>query len=432
MIMRRLKKIFQKYKVFAISAIGGALEFYDFIVYVFFAKIIGQLFFDTNSQMTALLLSFTVYASGYFARFFGGIVFSHYGDLKGRKNSFAFTILLMAIPTFIIGMLPTYQTMGIAASGLLILCRIMQGLAVGGELPCSITFVFEHADDKNKGFACGLLFFGVISGIFLGSCLSAIIMQSLDTKSLYAWGWRIPFLLGGCLGIVGIYLRRKLSETPVFVQMQSEAKIKFIPIKELSKNYKLTIVQQTLCCLVCAVGIAIMFLFFPTYLNLFYNFSTDKILIINTLFIILYALLIIPCAVLCDYIGDKKVFITSSFILSIITIPVFTQLHQGDVLSVILCYSCVLFFLAFINASCMTILAGSYVTAVRYSGVSLSYNLSFGVLGGFTPLICTKLILSTGINYSPAFYLSAIAFVGGTALLLGQIKSKSFKILSAA
>lgn len=402
----------EQYKVFAISAIGGSLEFYDFIVYVFFAQIIGKLFFDANSQITALLISFTVYASGYLARFFGGVVFSHYGDKKGRKNSFAITILLMAIPTLVIGILPTYQSIGSLASGLLIICRIMQGLAVGGELPCSITFVFEHASERHKGFACGLLFFGVISGVFLGSGISAIITKSLNPADLYSWGWRVPFILGGLLGIVGIYLRKKLSETPLFAQINKESMSKFVPIKDLLKSYKIIILQVTLMCLVTAVGIAIIFLFFPTYLNVFYKFDSDIILMINTLAVIIYAALIIPAAMICDKIGDKKVFLISSFLLAIVAVPGFYILQSEKIYTVIGCYIIILSALVFVNASCITVLARAFPTKIRYSGVSLGYNLSFGVIGGFTPLICTKLILMTGMLFAPSFYLTAVAMIG--------------------
>jgi MFS family permease len=407
--MNAIKKDF---KTFAISAVGGALEFYDFIIYVFFASIIGKLFFDTNSEITALLISFTVYASGYLARFFGGMVFSHFGDKKGRKNSFAITIWLMAIPTFIIGLLPTYATIGWFASIALITCRIMQGFAVGGELPCSITFVFEHADEKHKGLACGLLFFGVILGIFLGSGLSAIIMKTLPYEDVIAWGWRLPFILGGLLGVVGMYLRRKLSETPLFLKMSAEAISHALPVKELVFNYKIIILQTTVVCLVCAVGIAIVFLFFPLYLSKFYHFDEEIILIINTLFVVYYACLIIPCAMLSDKIGDKTVFIFATVLLSVVTIPAFILLTEGIISTVILCYFIVLSILAFINGSCITILARSFPTSIRYSGVSLSYNLAFGVIGGFTPLICTKLVISSSLNYAPGLYLAFIAMLG--------------------
>jgi MFS family permease len=200
----------EELKTFTISALGGSLEFYDFVVYVYFATIMSKLFFDTSSQLAGLILTYSVFASGYLARVLGGLIFSHFGDKNGRKNSFALTVFLMAAPTFIIGLLPTYSQVGVLASFLLFLCRFAQGLAIGGEIPCSVTFIYEHAHKSRRAFACGILFCGIIFGIFLGSSAGYLATRFYSEETLLAWGWRVPFLIGGVLGLIGVYLRKFL------------------------------------------------------------------------------------------------------------------------------------------------------------------------------------------------------------------------------
>lgn len=399
-------------KTFIVSAVGGSLEFYDFVVYVFFAQLIANLFFDATSPIGGLLLAFNVYASGYVARIFGGVLFSHFGDKFGRKNSFAFTILLMAIPTFLIGFLPTYQMVGGIATVLLIVCRIAQGLAVGGELPCSITFVFEHAREGRKALACGILFCGVILGIFWGSLAGTLATRFLSEQQLLDWGWRIPFIFGGVLGAVGVYLRKKLSETPTFQNMKGKITENFIPVREVFKNYKVNTLRAGAICLVTAVVVALMYLYLPVYLQIFFKFKPYDAFLINSSFVVFYALFILPFALICDKWGDKRVFSFSCLGLALFSLPLFLSFQEKTLTPVLLCYFVVSLLTSGLTVSSITLLAKSFPAKVRYSGAALSYNLAFGLIGGFTPLISTTLIQVTGFNAAPALYLTFVALIG--------------------
>ena len=211
----------QDYKTLSLSAFGGALEFYDFIIFVFFSKVIGSLFFPADMPIwLSQLQTFGIFAAGYLARPFGGVVMAHFGDLFGRKRMFTFSILLMAVPTLLIGCLPTYAELGYIAPVLLLILRISQGLAVGGEIPGAWTFVAEHVPKDKVGLACGTLTSGLTLGILLGSLVSIMMQSNFNAQEMHDWAWRIPFIVGGIFGFIAMYLRRWLKETPIFLEMQ--------------------------------------------------------------------------------------------------------------------------------------------------------------------------------------------------------------------
>ena len=211
----------QDYKTLTLAALGGALEFYDFIIFVFFAAVVGELFFPADiPEWLRQVQTFGIFAAGYLARPLGGIIMAHFGDLVGRKKMFTLSILLMALPTLAIGLLPTYSSVGIVAPLLLLLMRILQGAAIGGEVPGAWVFVAEHVPEKRIGIACGTLTAGLTVGILLGSVVATLINTSLTPQGIHDGGWRIPFLLGGVFGLIAMYLRRWLQETPIFLEMQ--------------------------------------------------------------------------------------------------------------------------------------------------------------------------------------------------------------------
>src|SRR5690606_24762216 len=212
----------QQLKTLALASLGGALEFYDFVVFVFFATTMGALFFPVDMpQWLKLVQAFGIFAAGYLARPLGGVLMAHFGDLSGRKRMFMLSILLMAVPTLLMGLLPTYAQIGMAAPLLLLLLRIMQGAAIGGEAPGAWVFVSEHVSPRHPNLACGSLSLGLMAGILLGSLVARAVNAAFDEAQLMAWGWRVPFVMGGGFGLLAMYLRRQLHETPVFAEMQA-------------------------------------------------------------------------------------------------------------------------------------------------------------------------------------------------------------------
>lgn len=396
-------------KTFFISALGGGLEFYDFIIYIFFAQVIAKVFFDSSSQVASLLLSFSVFAAGYLARVFGGLVFSHFGDKRGRKKSFAITIFLMAMPTFLIGLLPTYAQVGITSTILLVACRIAQGLAFGGEIPCSIAFIYEHAHPTRRGLACGLLFCGVILGMFLGSMTGTLFHSFFSEQELYSWAWRIPFFIGGIVGFFGVYLRKYLMETPLFQEIKQET-ISF-PTGYIFKHHKSQFLKTACALWVFSIGSTLFLNYLPTYFSLYHKFNQGKLLLTNSIAILICALLTVFFGAVVDKIGPQKVLYTGLFTFIFLCFPAFYFISPDNMISVYLCYAVGVVATSSLTAAGVYLLADVFPTQVRYSAAALSYNFGIGIFGGFTPWIATKLIQVTGWTSAPALYVVGVSLL---------------------
>lgn len=419
----------QEIKIFMVSALGSALEFYDFVVYVYFANIISALFFPSSSPVTALILTYSIFACGYFARLLGGILFSHIGDRQGRKKPFILAVFLMALPTFLIGLLPTYQSVGVFAPILLVMCRFLQGLAIGGEIPGSLTYIYENVQKSFRGLACGSLFFGVTFGTFLGSTVGFILTKYLNQQDLYDWGWRIPFLAGGILGLFGVYLRNFLSETPVFNKIKNN--IIRVPIKEVLKNYKFLVFKSALELGVVAVSVSLFMLYLPNYLKTYFGFESGEILKINSLFVLIYSVTNILFGWFCDKYGPEKVFRFSCIIFALFVYPIFSYFSPSNYYPIFACYILMIIGTAASTASAMYLLIKSFPPLIRFSGASLSYNIAFAFLGGFTPLLATALIEKTNSLSSPAFLLIIVSVIALFNSFLAKVKfrKKKSKIL---
>ena len=238
MLKRSLSR--HDYRTLSLAALGGALEFYDFVIYVFLAPVIGRLFFPADMpDWLRLLQTFGIFSAGYLARPLGGILIAHFGDLLGRKRMFTLSIFLMAAPTLAIGLLPTYGSIGIAAPLLLLLMRILQGVAIGGEVPGAWVFVAEHVPEHRFGLGIGTLTAGLTTGILLGSLMAGAINSMYGADGVMRFAWRIPFVAGGVFGFVAVYLRRFLEETPVFREMAARRSLaREVPIKTVLREHR--------------------------------------------------------------------------------------------------------------------------------------------------------------------------------------------------
>ncbi|MDQ8039704.1 MAG: MFS transporter [Rickettsiella sp.] len=392
-------------KIILLTGLGGALEFYDFIIFVFFAKTLGSLFFPSSDAIVSLLATYGLFAVGYLMRPLGGIILGHMGDRVGRKKTFLITIIGMAIPSLLIAVLPNYQTIGIFAPILLILLRLLQGFSVGGEIPGALVFITELTPTNNRALVCSLIFFGVNAGLLLGSLIATLLIHFMEPMTLLSWGWRLPFFIGGILGIFSFYLRRQLHETPLFLQLHIAKKQTLFPLKEVLLHHSLQIGQGVLLASLGAVIVSLFFLFMPTYLSTFFRYSFDKLMILNTLQMFLIGGLLVLLAYYADQLGYLKMIRIGTLGLLLLSYPIYSLFTLQKFGLVILG----IFLLGGIGSIVMStytsILVSLFPTSVRYTGVGIVYNLGFAVAGGFTPLLVTWLIRFSDNRLIPAVYL---------------------------
>ncbi|HGH3371997.1 TPA: MFS transporter [Kluyvera cryocrescens] len=400
----------QDYKTLTLAALGGALEFYDFIIFVFFAAVVGELFFPADiPEWLRQVQTFGIFAAGYLARPLGGIIMAHFGDLVGRKKMFTLSILLMAVPTLAIGLLPTYATAGLAAPLLLLLMRILQGAAIGGEVPGAWVFVAEHVPARRIGIACGTLTAGLTVGILLGSVVATLINTQLTPQAIHNGGWRIPFLLGGIFGLVAMYLRRWLQETPIFLEMQQrKALAQELPIKSVVLKHKQAVVVSMLLTWLLSAGIVVVILMSPVWLQKQYGFAPALTLQANSVATVMLCVGCLLAGLIVDKVGASKTFIVGSILLACSS-WLFYHLAGTHPEQLFLLYGLVGLCVGVVGAV-PYVMVRAFPAEVRYTGISFSYNLSYAIFGGLTPIAVTMLM---GVSpMAPAWYVLALSLLG--------------------
>lgn len=280
----------EQYKIVTLTALGGALEFYDFTIYALFASYISHNFFANTNTLIGLINTFAVFALGYLARPIGGMVFGHLGDKFGRKSAFSLAVFMMATATLLMGCLPNYQSIGIAAPISLIFLRLVQGFSVGGEIPGAAVFTIEHVPQEKRGFSIGLVFMCITLGNSLGALVGFILTSLLNQEQMMAWGWRIPFVIGFGLGIISYIIRRQSIETPVFLTMLKEEKLHHQPFWGL---WRLSWEKLLYAFLFTAVSSSIisLFLYLPAYLTSIVKLKVTHTYLINLVSFLSFAVL---------------------------------------------------------------------------------------------------------------------------------------------
>ncbi|RLM28191.1 MFS transporter [Brenneria alni] len=405
---RRLNR--QDYKTLSLAALGGALEFYDFIIFVFFAAVIGDLFFPVDiPEWLRQVQTFGIFAAGYLARPLGGIIMAHFGDLIGRKKMFSLSILLMALPTLAMGMLPTYESIGIAAPLLLLLMRVLQGAAIGGEVPGAWVFVAEHVPRSRIGFACGILTAGLTMGILLGSLIATLLNTVFTPEQMSGGGWRLPFFIGGIFGLVAMYLRRWLQETPIFMEMQAQKQLaEEMPLKSVVVKHKRAVVISMLLTWMLSACIVVVILMAPTYLQKIHGVSAALALQANCLATIALIFGCIIAGLSADRFGASKVFICGSLLLAVCS-WFFYRTAASDMELLFVGYAVAGFSVGVVGAV-PYVMVRAFPAEVRFSGISFSYNVAYAIFGGLTPIFVTVIMKATPL--APAWYVLTLAGVG--------------------
>ncbi len=398
------------YKTLLLAALGGALEFYDFIIFVYFATTLSELFFPAHLPLwIKTLQTFAIFAAGYLARPLGGIIMAHFGDKRGRKKMFSLSILLMAVPTLLMGLLPGYNQWGIAAPLLLLLCRIVQGAAIGGEVPGAWVFVSEHVPARLRGFGCATLTAGLAVGILLGSVVATVLNHLLSVHQVMVIGWRIAFIIGGALGLLALFLRKWLQETPVFIEMQREKRLAAsIPVTQVFFAHKTELVLSVLLTWLLSATIVVLILMAPSLMQSSYGISIEDSLHAN---ILANCMLFLGCLLAgkaSDYFGPAPCLIVGSLLLAISSWSLFDVLayHPAALFPVYaltgLCAGTV--------AMTPIIMIDAFPAPVRFTGISCAYNISYAVFGGLTPIFISLLI-----HFEPElmkYYLPLICLIG--------------------
>ena len=397
-------------KIIASTIVGNILEYYDFMLFTFLISILSPLFFPAADPTNALLLGFTVFALGFLARPFGALLFGTLGDKWGRKKALSLSILFMAVPTAIMGLLPTYEQIGLLAPLALVLCRVLQGFAAGGEINGAAIFALEHTPLEKRSFWGSVL----TSSAGLGALLATVV-GALFTLSIFPdWAWRIPFILGGALGFVGYYIRKELLETPEF---EAITPLNRLPLKEVLQNAKRPFVKAL------AVGALINVPFYAIvgYMNPVLHtkglIEKSEMMLMNAALLVGVLFILPVMGRLGDRLGYQRVMSTSCWALIITSLIAFWVFSHGTIETILVAQ---IIFLA--SAEGYVGPSNGYLNQLfppqyRYTGVAFASCLGTAVFAGTTPLICTQLAVWIDPTWGPALYI-----IGLTAFALGVLR----------
>ncbi|MBD0679148.1 MFS transporter [Pseudomonas sp. PSB11] len=380
------------YKTLGLAALGGALEIYDFIIFVFFALTLSQLFFPPEMpEWLRLLQSFGIFVTGYLARPLGGILMAHFADSLGRKKVFSLSILMMALPCLLIGIMPTYAQIGYFAPLLLLALRVLQGAAVGGEVPSAWVFVAEHAPVGHRGYALGFLQAGLTFGYLLGALTATFLAQAFTPAEILDHAWRYPFLLGGVFGVIGVWLRRWLSETPVFMAMQArrEAVIE-LPLRAVLREHRLALLPAMILTCVLTSAVVVFVVITPTMMQKTFGMTAGHTFALSALGIVFLNIGCVLAGLLVDRIGAWRTVMLYSLLLPLGIGVLYTCLISGGNW-VGLAYAVAGLSCGVVGAV-PSVMVSLFPARIRVSGISFTYNIAYAAWASITPLLLIGLM----------------------------------------
>ncbi|MHA6196354.1 MFS transporter [Pseudomonas wadenswilerensis] len=381
------------HKTLGLAALGGALEIYDFIIFVFFALTLSQLFFPPEMpEWLRLLQSFGIFVTGYLARPLGGILMAHFADHLGRKKVFSLSILMMALPCLLIGLMPTYAEIGYAAPLILLALRILQGAAVGGEVPSAWTFVAEHAPVGRRGYALGFLQAGLTFGYLLGALTATLLARLYTPEEILAYAWRYPFLLGGVFGVIGVWLRRWLSETPVFLalaEQRNDRPVEF-SLRAVLREHRRALIPAALLTCVLTSAVVVLVVITPTVMQQRFGMAAGQTFALSSIGIVFLNIGCVLAGMLVDRIGAWRALILYSLLLPLGIGALYGSLVAGwDTVGVAY---------ALAGLACgvvgvvPSVMVGLFPARIRVSGISFTYNVAYALWASTTPLMLIALM----------------------------------------
>jgi MHS family proline/betaine transporter-like MFS transporter len=398
-------------KVMTASAIGHFVEWFDFAVYAYAAPVIASLFFPGVDPAAALLSTFAVYAVGFVARPAGAFLIGHLGDRFGRKPVLAGVILMMGLATTGIGLLPTYAQIGIWAPVLLVLFRMLQGLSAAGETIGSNSFVAEHSPIPRRGFFVGLVYTWSNLPPVIAALLVLGLTQVLAPEAYESWGWRVPFLLGAPLAVIGLYIRTRVDESPAFVQLKETRVVERAPIRSVFAAHWRSMLTVFSIAALASLSYYSLTGYFYSFMTVTVGLASSDALISNSVALLITFVMVPISGWLSDRVGRRRMLIVGAGLTAVFAIPAYLLATMGTLGTAMLGQAMLGFALGVYFGPAGSAFVELFPARVRYSGASISYNLAFTIFGGTAPLLSLALINATGITIAPAWYVAAVAIV---------------------
>ena len=408
------------------GSLGVFVEFYDYGAYGFLAATIAKVFFPDSGGPAAMIMTWGIFGLTFFVRPLGGIVIGSFADRIGRRAALVLSLTLMTGATTVIGLLPGYETIGIAAPILLLAMRLIQGFSAGGEVASAMSFVGESAPDNHRGFLMSWCQVGSFCALLTGTSLGVLLSRALSEEAMLSWGWRIPFLIAAPIGILGYYIRKKLQDTPVFTEARESDEIVDSPLKatvtDSSTRRKMGLAIGLT--LLNSSGYYILFSYMPSYLNKELGFTQLAGLTVTAVSLIAIIIAIPIAGTVSDRIGRKPVLLTSSIGLTLLVVPCYMLMNLGNVGAAIAGAVVMAVLFAGHSGIIHCVMVELFPTRVRGTAYSLGFNISTAVFGGAAPLIMTAIITATGNHSVPAYYVVLTAIGTTIAVLISTENSR--------
>jgi MFS transporter, MHS family, proline/betaine transporter len=412
------------------AAIGNTVEWFDFAVYSVLATYIADKFFPSGNDTVALLNTFAIFAAAFFMRPLGGFFFGPLADRIGRQRVLAIVILLMSGSTFAIGLVPGYDTIGVGAPLILLLLRCLQGFSAGGEYGSGACFLAEYAPDKHRGLVVSFLVWSVVVGFLLGSITVTVLDAVLSEAAMDAYGWRIPFLLAGVLGAVGLYIRLRLRDTPEFEELRDEGEISQSPLRDALTTSWRPILQIFGLVVIHNVGFYTVFTFLPSYFTKTLHFTKMDAFVSITIASVVALILIPPLGALSDRIGRKPLLIAGAVGFVLLSYPLFLLLNSGSLAAAIAGHAGLAAVESVFVSASLAAGAELFATKVRSGAYSIGYNISVALFGGTAPYVATWLTDRTGNELAPAYYVIVAAVISlATVLTMRETSGRPLRKL---